>query len=253
MLDGLERRDLEIDGVTAHVWVSGDEAGPTFVLVHGLGVSSRYFGPLAHLLLPLGRVVLFDLPGFGRTPEPQRPLGIEGFATVVAEAARRLGVEDAAWLGHSMGAQIVVEVAARHPELARGVLLASPVVTHGARSVRRQAWAFLRSAVHERLSAALVSVQSYLAGGLAWPREVLPAMMQYPIERRLAGLGQHVVLVRGSYDAVSPGSWLRELAAAASGAASVEIVEVPGAAHQLVVRDADLVAEALVGLAERGA
>ena len=34
----------------------------TFALVHGLGISSRFFVPLSDALAPYGRVLLFDLP-----------------------------------------------------------------------------------------------------------------------------------------------------------------------------------------------
>lgn len=253
MLDDLERRDLDIDGFEAHAYVTHRDDGPTFVLVHGLGVSSVYFGPMASELADVGRVVVFDLPGFGETREPRRPLGIEAFAMVVADAAERLGVADAIWLGHSMGAQIVVDAIARRPGLARGALLAAPVVTHGARSVRKQTWAFLKSAVLEKWGAALLSVEGYLRAGLAWPREVLPAMLDYPIEERMPELTQHVVVMRGEWDAVTPLSWVEELGEAASAAASVRVVSVAGASHQLVVRHAGVVAQELIELARRAA
>ncbi|WP_342371889.1 alpha/beta hydrolase [Propioniciclava soli] len=252
-LDHLEQCDLDIGGVTVHVWTTPQQEGPAFVLVHGLGVSSTYLGPLAAELAERGRVVLFDLPGFGGTPDPERPFGIEAFASVVAEAAERLKVADAVWLGHSMGAQIVVDAVAHHPGVARAVALASPVVTHGARSVRKQTWAFLKSSARERFSEALLSVQGYLRAGLVWPLEVLPAMLEYRVEERMPALTQHLVLLRGSRDAVTPQSWIEELGAAAGAAASVRLVVVAGASHQLVVGHAGVVARELLELAERAA
>ena len=73
-----------------------------FVLVHGIGVSSRYFERLVPALAEEGRVVAVDLPGFGKA-KPIRPklgLSIEEFADSVARAMDRLGV---AGCGRSSG------------------------------------------------------------------------------------------------------------------------------------------------------
>jgi pimeloyl-ACP methyl ester carboxylesterase len=39
---------------------------PSFVLVHGIGTSHRYFAPLHFALASVGETVSIDLPGFGR-------------------------------------------------------------------------------------------------------------------------------------------------------------------------------------------
>ncbi len=41
------------------------DARPAFVLVHGIGVSSRYFHPVAAFLAEHGTVYAIDLPGYG--------------------------------------------------------------------------------------------------------------------------------------------------------------------------------------------
>jgi pimeloyl-ACP methyl ester carboxylesterase len=56
----------------------------TYVLVHGIGVSSRYFRPLAAELAQTGRVFLVDLPGYGAAPDPRRTVTIEDHAEVLA-------------------------------------------------------------------------------------------------------------------------------------------------------------------------
>ena len=89
----------------------------TFVLVHGLGVSSYYFEPLAARLARTGVVYLLDLPGFDGVPHAGQPLGIGGFADVVAAWVKQEGLTDPVMVRHSMGAQVVVEALARNPEM----------------------------------------------------------------------------------------------------------------------------------------
>ena len=93
-----------------------DEGAPTFVLVHGIGVSSEYFVPLAQHLVEHGDVITLDLPGFGDTTRPPHPLSIAGFAAATHKIMRFEGVKNPVMLGHSMGAQVVTEMAARDPE-----------------------------------------------------------------------------------------------------------------------------------------
>jgi pimeloyl-ACP methyl ester carboxylesterase len=44
--------------------------GPTVVFLHGLGATTRYWGPRVTPLAARARLVLVDLLGFGRSPKP---------------------------------------------------------------------------------------------------------------------------------------------------------------------------------------
>src|SRR6478609_774976 len=70
---------------------SGRTDGPAFVLVHGIGVSSRYFRPVAIRLAPAGSVFLVDLPGYGSAPTPKTPISLDDHADVVARFIREEG------------------------------------------------------------------------------------------------------------------------------------------------------------------
>lgn len=224
---------------------------PTFVLVHGLGVSSRYFVPLAELLSRHGRVVVFDLPGFGGVPRPGGAMTVRDFAAVVVGALGQLAVTNPVLVGHSFGAQIVVEAAAANPGLTHSVLLIGPVVSAEQRDLRVLARSFLRSSLHERLASALVSIKAYVMAGPRWPLELLPAMLRYPIEERIALLEGDLAIIVGENDATCPVEWAEALAAAATAARSWTAV-IDGAAHQVVIDDADRVAEAALTVAGIG-
>lgn len=251
---------LRIDGarIGVHrlVGVSTEAADaadvPMFVLVHGLGVSSVYFVALAELLARYGEVTVFDLPGFGGVPRPRDPLRIPAFARVVREACDRLTIANPVLVGHSMGTQIVVEAMASDPDFSHAAVLVGPVSAFGRREVPELARCFLRAARYERPNAALASVVGYAQGGLRWPLEILPAMVEYPMERRIAEVGGRLTLMRGEHDLVVPSPWLERLAAAATSSLDVRVVEVGGAAHQVVVDHAVAVADEALALAGVG-
>ncbi|MDX6489211.1 MAG: hypothetical protein QOK13_1826, partial [Gaiellaceae bacterium] len=58
--------------------------GDVTVLLHGLGVSSRYFEPLARILAEKHRVVAVDLPGWDGSDRPDAVLDIPGLAGELA-------------------------------------------------------------------------------------------------------------------------------------------------------------------------
>lgn len=229
------------------------DSAPTFVLLHGLGVSSRYFVPLAELLARHGSVVIFDLPGFGGLPRPRRALTIRQFAAIVTVVLDELEVRRPILVGHSMGTQVAVELLAEHPDLGEAALLVGPVVNAAERRLGRLALRFAQSSVHERPRDAAVSVREYLVSGLTWPNLLLPTMLTYPIEARVADVTAALVLMAGEHDATAPEAWLHRLAAAATRSPHTEVVIVPGAAHQVVVGNAADVAEQAVALARRAA
>jgi pimeloyl-ACP methyl ester carboxylesterase len=100
-----------------------DAAKPTVVFVHGagldhssFGLQSRYFGYHGWNVLAL------DLPGHGRSEGP--PIAtIGGMADWVISALEKLGVEEAVLVGHSMGALIALDAAARYPQRVEKIAL----------------------------------------------------------------------------------------------------------------------------------
>ena len=193
------------------------------VLVHGIGASSRHFGPLARELAGLGRVLAPDLPGFGASAGPERALTIPEHAAVVAELIRSSGLERPVLVGHSMGAQVVTEVAAANPGLVERVVLVGPGVEPGGRTYLRQGWRLLRDARYETPRANAIMVGDWLRCGPRRFAATLPAVLDYRIEERLPDVDEPVLLVRGGNDPVAPADFLHELAAVARDATVLEI------------------------------
>ena len=110
----------------------------TFVLVHGIGMGRSVFADLTRHLVPHGQVVAIDLPGYGKAPEPPKILTIERNADVVAALLAERAYPDVTLIGHSMGAQIAVEVAVRHPGVVNRIVLAGPTVDPRARRAAAQ-------------------------------------------------------------------------------------------------------------------
>jgi pimeloyl-ACP methyl ester carboxylesterase len=69
----LESYWSRVDGQTIHARVSANAStasAPAIVMVHGIGVSSKYLWPTAQLLAANYRVYAPDLPGSGGSAKP---------------------------------------------------------------------------------------------------------------------------------------------------------------------------------------
>lgn len=203
----------------------------TFVLVHGLGVSSRFFVPLARELGPYGRVLLFDLPGFHDLPKPSHRMSIIDFADVTKRALDDLEVVDPLLVGHSMGAQVVTEILAAYPAYSSAAMLVGPVVMTNERKFVDVARRFIQAALYESWINTFAATASYLRAGFRWIGDTVPKVLAYPIEERLRTTRAALLLVSGEHDAISPTSWREKLAAEVPFA---RVVTIPGAAHGVV-------------------
>jgi pimeloyl-ACP methyl ester carboxylesterase len=98
--------------------------GPPVVLLHGLAGYAGEWEPTAAALAPAYRVLVPEQRGHGRSA--RRPADVSGsaFAADVAWWLERIAAAPAVVAGQSLGGQVALLVAARRPELVRGLVVA---------------------------------------------------------------------------------------------------------------------------------
>lgn len=101
----------------------GDPMGPVVLWGHGWGQDHHAFDALAGSLAHEGRHILLDFPGFGDSPPPAKIWGTDDYADAVAEWIRDNTNQPVIWVGHSFGARVGIQLAARHPGLVAGLFL----------------------------------------------------------------------------------------------------------------------------------
>ena len=95
----------------------------TFVLVHGLASNARLWDGVAARLNARGHAaVTVDLRGHGRSSKPEGPYDVPTVADDLASLTRELGLRRPVIAGQSWGGNVVIELGARHPGLARGIV-----------------------------------------------------------------------------------------------------------------------------------
>lgn len=117
---------LTVNGHSVYAHTGGrpfDPARPVAVLLHGAGMDHTVWSLQTRYLAHHGRSVLaVDLPGHGRSGgEPLDSVAaLADWMVALLDAA---GVAKAALIGHSMGALVALDAAARHPDRVESVVL----------------------------------------------------------------------------------------------------------------------------------
>ena len=215
-------------------WERTGGGGPVFVLIHGIGMGRSVFGDLSAHLGATADVVEIDLPGYGEAPEPRLVLTMERTADLVAACLRTHVRTPVVVVGHSMGSQVALEVAARHPGTVAALVLVGPTVDPAARTAPRQIWRPLRDLAIESPRVIVIGAREYLRAGPRL-RGKFRAMLAHRPEAVMPRIAAPTLVLRGEHDLVSPRAWCQTIAATMPDA---RFAEVSGHGHETMIRDA---------------
>lgn len=102
--------------------------GRTVVLLHGMNWFAEYFGDSIKRLAAQGfRVIAPDQIGFGRSSKPIMPYSLNDHVANTKAILDKLGIKQAAIVGHSMGGMIATRFAFAHPEMTSHLVLVNQI------------------------------------------------------------------------------------------------------------------------------
>ncbi|MBD2021577.1 alpha/beta hydrolase [Leptolyngbya sp. FACHB-36] len=104
------------DGSEIHVEFYGSPSAPPLILIHGWGPNSTVWYYAKQQLADRFRLIVWDLPGLGKSTKPKnRDYSLEKYAHDL-EAVLSLAEQPAILLGHSMGGMIILTFCRLFPE-----------------------------------------------------------------------------------------------------------------------------------------
>jgi pimeloyl-ACP methyl ester carboxylesterase len=112
-----------VDGLKMYYEVHGE--GQPLVLVHGGVVGITMFGGNVDALAKGREVIAVELQGHGHTADIDRPLSFEAMADDIAGLVKYLGLQRVDVMGYSLGGGVALQVAIRHPEVVRKLVVVS--------------------------------------------------------------------------------------------------------------------------------
>ncbi|MFW5735254.1 MAG: alpha/beta fold hydrolase [Oceanidesulfovibrio sp.] len=217
---GASMDSITVDGETIAYQEVGE--GPAMVFISGLGgVAQEWLPDMRHFGASM-RCITLDHPGVNGTPLPQGFCGAPQMADRIAAGLAALGVESAVVMGMSMGGAVAQELALRHPQLVKRLVLTGAFArldTRARRAVttlvellgccdlktaaRMFYWvAFNPEFFVQNLPALDDMVDQYVADPLdhAVFEYQLQACLEHDTRDRLAGIGCPALVVHGTTD-----------------------------------------------------
>lgn len=107
-----------------HIYYSVHGTGKLLILLHG-GIDPDSFGINLTELAKSRQVIAPHLQGHGRTPDTDRPLRCETLADDVAALIGHLKLGKADVMGYSLGADVALQTAIRHPDVVDRLMIVS--------------------------------------------------------------------------------------------------------------------------------
>ena len=265
---------VEAGGIAFHVQNLGDAEKPPLLLIHGTAASTHSFAPLMALLSLNYHCVAIDLPGHGFTPMPS------GFVPTLPEMARvtlqlikALNLNQITGIGHSAGAAVLIEMAAREPSLfgkifainaalepMRGhaflsplakVLFVNPLVPQlfawraqfaGMTKIMMRATGTNLNEEAMRHYQILLEDKKHVSGALA----MMAAWELEPLQAKLAALKTSLTLIAASDDAFVPARVSEQAAAKAQNAILVLLPKGGHLVHEVNAKDVAAVITGIV-------
>lgn len=107
-------KDIVIEGLKLHYDETGPEDAQPVVLMHGWGCDHTTVRSIAATLEGKMHVYNIDLPGHGKSDEPDAVWGVDDFTRLIEQFCEINKIDDPVLIGHSFGGRISLLMSSRN-------------------------------------------------------------------------------------------------------------------------------------------
>ena len=164
-------------------YLSAGQGDNAIVLIHGLGSNAKAFQKNMSPLAQKATVFAPDLPGYGTTELGDITPGMANYAQVIAEFIELKKLENVTLVGHSMGGQIAMHLAAtQRPSWLKNLVLLAPAGLEQFTDDEKQ---WFRTMVNEQLYLNMTDAQVEQNFNLNFYGNKLPEDARFMLRDRL--------------------------------------------------------------------
>ncbi len=235
-----------VNGLKMYYEIHGK--GEPLVLLHGgLGMAGMY-GQIVPSLAETRQVIGVDLQGHGHTADVDRPFSFEQMADDIAALIKQLEFAKSDVMGYSLGGGVALQLAFRHPDVVRKlVLVSTPFKSEGWFPENRAGMKSLNTEA-AKMMVGSPPHQAYISVAPkpeAWPQLVARTGQlvgqDYDWSEGVSKLKMPTMIVVGDADAVRPehvvefferlGGGKRDAGWDGSGMSNARLAVLPGTTH----------------------
>jgi pimeloyl-ACP methyl ester carboxylesterase len=140
-------------------------AGPPLIFNHGILMDRSIWEEQIDDLKDSYRCLAIDAPGHGESSPAAMGIDFYEYGDMLTEVAQQLGIEQAVWLGQSMGGFINLRLALRHPDKVKGLVLIDTQAHSEDADKRAQYEAFLKVSLEDGVGEDLANILIMLLFG----------------------------------------------------------------------------------------
>jgi len=204
-------RNVKVGNFTLNVRSNNKTDHRVVILVHGIGVSEKYFRPLADQLSSSYSVMSIDLPGYGESKKPTRALNLDELAEILAQFIRQENIINPVVIGQSMGCQIVARLGLIADLTLYKLILLSPTINKAERTASLQFFRLMQDSLKEPFIVNRIIISDYMKFGFMRFLKTQRYMIKDKIEVFLGQCLQPILIIRGENDKVVPRKWSKYL------------------------------------------
>ncbi|MBE6512054.1 MAG: alpha/beta hydrolase [Methanobrevibacter olleyae] len=104
--------------------------GKNIVFVHGLSDNLAYWKPLSENLKNDYQTLIYDLRGHGESSDDDSETTIDLYQEDLYQLLNSLNIENAVFVGLSLGGNVILNLAVNHPEMVEGLIVMSSFPEH---------------------------------------------------------------------------------------------------------------------------
>ena len=115
--------EINVNNISINYELEGK--GKTIVFVHGLSDNLEYWRILTNELKKKYQVLIYDLRGHGNSTSDDEEISIDLYQEDLYQLLKALNIDNAVFAGLSLGGNIIMDFAIKHPEMVNGLIVMS--------------------------------------------------------------------------------------------------------------------------------
>lgn len=228
-------------------------AGTPLVFIHGwLGSSKEWSHQLCYFSFK-ERVIVPDLPGFGKSDKPKARYSIEFFTKQLINFFKLIGYNEAILIGHSLGGMIALNIAIQNPKLVKKLILisSSAAISQSLRDKFKLFWVnlifklvykkFLKNIIKQILlpKFKIRELKKLYTNALKIPKSIVLRTFKnmtskFNIHNQLTQISQPTLLIHGNKDKIISHSMINDLGNLIPNS---EIFSIENGSHRVMVNN----------------
>ncbi|MDD2376051.1 MAG: alpha/beta hydrolase [Clostridia bacterium] len=128
--------NVNINDININYEMLGENNIQSVLILHGWGANLQTMLPVSKYLSKKYKVYTIDLPGFGKSSEPNSTYTVTDYATVVIKFCEAMNIKVPTLIGHSFGGRVILKMVGELSYIAKNIIFVDSAGIKPKRSIK---------------------------------------------------------------------------------------------------------------------